>query len=155
MIVLGYMDLDYAMRFDRPANLNETSLNEQKSANEKWEQSNCMSSMMMQHSIPKSLKGSLTENKNVKGFLKEITDQFAAIEKVETKVETELGKKIKVVKSDRRGEYYGRYDGSEHDFEMRLEEDPIIVSQAKSCQNSTKWAEAMKNELNSMKDNGV
>ncbi|PHT67786.1 hypothetical protein T459_27273 [Capsicum annuum] len=84
MIVLGYMDLDYAMRFDRPANLNETSLNEQKSANEKWEQSNCMSSMMMQHSIPKSLKGSLTENKNVKGFLKEITDQFAAIEKVET-----------------------------------------------------------------------
>ena len=27
-------------------------------------------------------------------------------------VELQLGKKIKVVKSDRGGEYYGRYDGS-------------------------------------------
>ncbi|XP_047267381.1 uncharacterized protein LOC124897835 [Capsicum annuum] len=84
MIVLGCMDLDYALRFDHPADLNETSSNEQKSAYEKWEQSNRMSLMMMQHSIPESLRGGITENTDAKGFLNEIADRFATNEKVET-----------------------------------------------------------------------
>ncbi|PHT35615.1 hypothetical protein CQW23_23315 [Capsicum baccatum] len=83
MIVLGCMDLDYALRFDCPADLNETSSNEQKSAYEKWERSNRMSLMMMQHLIPESLRGGITENTDAKGFLKEIADRFAANEKVE------------------------------------------------------------------------
>lgn len=37
MIVLGCIDLDYALRFDRPTDLNETSTNEEKSAYKKWE----------------------------------------------------------------------------------------------------------------------
>ncbi|KAM3282684.1 hypothetical protein P3S67_026329 [Capsicum chacoense] len=84
MIVLGCMDLVYALRFDHPADLNETSSNEQKFAYEKWERSNRMNLMMMQHSIPESLRGGITENTDVKGFLKEIADRFAANEKVET-----------------------------------------------------------------------
>ena len=74
MIVLGCMDLDYALRFDPPADLNETSTNEEKSAYEKWERSNHMSLMMMQHSISESLRGGITENRDAKGFLKEIAD---------------------------------------------------------------------------------
>ncbi|KAM3393882.1 hypothetical protein P3S68_002883 [Capsicum galapagoense] len=84
MIVLGCMGLDYALRFDHPVDLNETSSNEQNSAYEKWEQSNRMSLMMMQHSIPESLRDGITENTDAKGFLKEIADRFATNEKVET-----------------------------------------------------------------------
>ncbi|XP_060210850.1 uncharacterized protein LOC132637837 [Lycium barbarum] len=84
MIVLGSMDLDFVLRFDRPADLNETSTNAQKAAYEKWERSNFMSLIVMQHSIPESLRGSITEDKNAKSFLKEIANRFAANENVET-----------------------------------------------------------------------
>ncbi|RVW30669.1 Retrovirus-related Pol polyprotein from transposon TNT 1-94 [Vitis vinifera] len=43
----------------------------------------------------------------------------------------------------------------EHEFDMGLEDDPISVSQVKQCSNSEKWIEAMKDEMKSMKDNGV
>ncbi|KAH0672848.1 hypothetical protein KY290_025082 [Solanum tuberosum] len=84
VIVLGCMDLDYLLRFDHPVDLNETSTNEQKFAYEKWERSNRMRLMMMQHSIPESLRGRITGNRDAKGFLKEIVDRFAANKKVET-----------------------------------------------------------------------
>ncbi|RVX03502.1 Retrovirus-related Pol polyprotein from transposon TNT 1-94 [Vitis vinifera] len=43
----------------------------------------------------------------------------------------------------------------EHEFDMGLEDDPISVSQVKQSSNSKKWIEAMKDEMKSMKDNGV
>ncbi|RVW14113.1 hypothetical protein CK203_099175 [Vitis vinifera] len=43
----------------------------------------------------------------------------------------------------------------EHEFDMGLEDDPISVSQVKQSSNSEKWIKAMKNEMKSMKDNGV
>ena len=43
----------------------------------------------------------------------------------------------------------------EHEFDMGLEDDPISVSQVKQSSNSEKWIKAMKNEIKSMKDNGV
>ncbi|RVW39847.1 Retrovirus-related Pol polyprotein from transposon TNT 1-94 [Vitis vinifera] len=43
----------------------------------------------------------------------------------------------------------------EHEFDMGLEDDPISVSQVKQSSDSEKWIEAMKNEMKSMKDNGV
>ncbi|RVW98911.1 Retrovirus-related Pol polyprotein from transposon TNT 1-94 [Vitis vinifera] len=43
----------------------------------------------------------------------------------------------------------------EHEFDMGLEDDPISVSQVKQSSDSKKWIEAMKNEMKSMKDNGV
>ncbi|RVW49821.1 Retrovirus-related Pol polyprotein from transposon TNT 1-94 [Vitis vinifera] len=43
----------------------------------------------------------------------------------------------------------------EHEFDMGLEDDPISVSQVKQSSNSEKWIEAMKDEMKSMKDNGV
>ncbi|RVW79209.1 Retrovirus-related Pol polyprotein from transposon TNT 1-94 [Vitis vinifera] len=43
----------------------------------------------------------------------------------------------------------------EHEFDMGLEDDPISVSQVKQSSNSEKWIEAMKDEMKSMKHNGV
>ena len=43
----------------------------------------------------------------------------------------------------------------EHEFDMGLEDDPISVSQVKQSSDSKKWIEAMKDEMKSMKDNGV
>ena len=37
MIVLGYMDLDYALREDRPADLIDANIAKQMAAMEKWE----------------------------------------------------------------------------------------------------------------------
>ena len=38
---------------------------------------------------------------------------------------------------------------------MGLEDDLILVSQVKQSSNSEKWIEAMKEEMKSMKDNGI
>ncbi|RVW84163.1 Retrovirus-related Pol polyprotein from transposon TNT 1-94 [Vitis vinifera] len=43
----------------------------------------------------------------------------------------------------------------EHEFDIGLEDDPISVSQVKQSSNSEKWIKAMKDEMKSMKDNGV
>ncbi|RVW83994.1 Retrovirus-related Pol polyprotein from transposon TNT 1-94 [Vitis vinifera] len=43
----------------------------------------------------------------------------------------------------------------EHEFDMGLKDDPILVSQVKQCSDSEKWIEAMKDEMKSMKHNGV
>src|SRR5436190_23196347 len=49
------------------------------------------------------------------GFLYLIEEKSEALDMFKSfkaEVENQLGKKIKVVRSDRGGEYYGRYDGS-------------------------------------------
>ena len=43
----------------------------------------------------------------------------------------------------------------EHEFDMGLGDDPISLNQVKQSVNSHKWMEAMKDEMNSMKDNDV
>ncbi|KAH0672847.1 hypothetical protein KY290_025081 [Solanum tuberosum] len=86
MIVLGCMDLDCLLSFDRLADLNETSTKEQKFEYEKWVRSNRMSLMMREPSIPESLSGDITGNRDAKGFFKEIADRFVANKKVETSI---------------------------------------------------------------------
>ncbi|PKU76845.1 hypothetical protein MA16_Dca001451 [Dendrobium catenatum] len=70
-IVLGCMDLDYAIRTERP-NF------------EKWERSNRMSLMIMKYSIPDTIRGAMPEEENAKKFLSQIVDRFVGSEKVET-----------------------------------------------------------------------
>ena len=84
MIVLGCLDLDHALRLDRPANLTHSSSTVERLAFEKWERSNRMSVMIMQNSIPEPLSGGILEGIDAKGFLKQISDRFATNEKVET-----------------------------------------------------------------------
>ena len=61
IIVLGCIDLDYALREDRLPDLTSTSTVEQRSTMEKWERSNRMSLMIMKHSIPEAIRGVIPE----------------------------------------------------------------------------------------------
>ncbi|XP_057740368.1 uncharacterized protein LOC130957539 [Arachis stenosperma] len=80
-IVLGCMDLDIALREEKPTstpkNLNEVKI-------EKWERSNRMSIMIMKRLIPEAFWGSITKDKDVKQFLKDVEKFFAKNEKAET-----------------------------------------------------------------------
>ncbi|RVW20374.1 hypothetical protein CK203_113567 [Vitis vinifera] len=83
IIVLGCMDLDYALREDRPPDLTSASTTKQRSIMEKWERSNHMSLMIMKHSIPEAIRGATPEETRVKAFLDQIVNRFAANEKIE------------------------------------------------------------------------
>ena len=74
MIVLGCMDLDYALREDRLANLTNASTAKQRATVEKWERSNRMSLMIMKHSIPEAINGAIPEKSRVKTFLDQIAN---------------------------------------------------------------------------------
>ena len=82
-IVLGCMDLDYALRVDEPAKLTDNSTTEEKSIYEKWERSNRMSLMIIKHSISDTIRGAMPKEENAKKFLSQIADRFVASEKVE------------------------------------------------------------------------
>ncbi|KAL6334824.1 hypothetical protein AAG906_021792 [Vitis piasezkii] len=69
IIVLGCMDLDYALRDDRLQTLLR---------------SNRMSLMIMKHSIPKAIRGAIPKETRAKTFLDHIANRFAANEKVKT-----------------------------------------------------------------------
>ena len=69
IIVLGCMDLDYALRVDRPSDLTSASTAVQRYAMEKWERSNRMSLMIMKHSIPEAIRGEMPEETQAKTFL--------------------------------------------------------------------------------------
>ena len=80
-IVLDYMELDLALRMERPTstpeNLNEANI-------EKWERSNRLSLMLIKRYIPEAFWGSITESANDKKFLLNIEQVFAKNEKAKT-----------------------------------------------------------------------
>ena len=84
IIVLGCMDLDYALREDRPPDLTSANTAKQRSITKKWELSNRMSPMIMKHSIPEAIRGAIPEETRAKTFLDQIANRFVANEKVET-----------------------------------------------------------------------
>ncbi|XP_034711400.1 uncharacterized protein LOC117933923 [Vitis riparia] len=84
IIVLGCMDLDYALREDRLADLTGAGTAKQRVAIEKWERSNLMSLMIMKHTIPEAIRGEILEESQAKTFLDQIANRFAANEKFET-----------------------------------------------------------------------
>ena len=69
IIVLGCIDLDYALREDRLENLTSASTTEQRATMEKCEPSNRMSLMIMKHSIPEAIRGAILEETQAKTFL--------------------------------------------------------------------------------------
>ncbi|RVW26309.1 Retrovirus-related Pol polyprotein from transposon TNT 1-94 [Vitis vinifera] len=114
IIVLGCMDLDFALREDRPSDLTSTSTAEQRSTMEKWERSNRMSLMIMKHSIPKAIRGAIPEETQAKAFLDQIANRFAANEKVETN--TILSKLVSM-----------RYKGKENIREYIMEMSNLVT----------------------------
>ncbi|KAK3015762.1 hypothetical protein RJ639_005496 [Escallonia herrerae] len=75
-IILGVMDLDYALRVDAPAALTAESSTEQKAACEKWERSNRISLMIMKGSITTAIRGAIPDSDNAKLYLAHIKEQF-------------------------------------------------------------------------------
>ena len=55
--ILGFMDLDYALKTDEPPAITDKSIVEEKANYEKWERSNRMCLMVMKHTIPMTIKG--------------------------------------------------------------------------------------------------
>ena len=78
-IVLGCMELDLALRMERPTstlgNLNEANI-------EKWERSNRLSIMLMKCTILEAFWGSINESVNATKFLLDIEQFFAKNEKL-------------------------------------------------------------------------
>jgi len=83
-IVLGIMDLDLALRSDQPTALTDVSSPEEKREFERWERSNRISLMIMKRAIPKSFRGTMSEETTAKSFLAAIEKRFEKNEKAET-----------------------------------------------------------------------
>ncbi|XP_022158724.1 uncharacterized protein LOC111025186 [Momordica charantia] len=79
-IVLWCMDLDLALRVDRPTSIEE---NPNKVEIEKWDRSNRMCLMIMKRSILETFRGSIVEGTNAKGFLKQKEQYFTKNDKAE------------------------------------------------------------------------
>ena len=60
-IVLGFMDLDYALRTDEPLAITDKSIVEEKANYEKWERSNRMCLMVMKHTIPMTIRRTIPD----------------------------------------------------------------------------------------------
>ncbi|KAK3033128.1 hypothetical protein RJ639_036487 [Escallonia herrerae] len=75
-IILGVMDLDYALRVDAPAALTAESSTKQKAAYEKWKRSNRISLMIMKGSITTAIRGAIPDSDNAKLYLAHIEEQF-------------------------------------------------------------------------------
>lgn len=84
-IVLGCMDLDLALRIEKPPSPTDSSTSEQVKDYEKWDRSNRMSLMIIKRSIPEVFRGTIPEEiTSAKDFLAEIEKRFAKSEKAET-----------------------------------------------------------------------
>ena len=75
LLYLGWMDIDYAIRKDKPQT-NETSTKEEKVLQEQWERSNRLSVMFIKTSISAGICGSIKQHNNVRALLKVIDKQF-------------------------------------------------------------------------------
>ena len=79
------MDLDLALRMDRPASLTDASTSEQRRIYEKWDRSNRMSLMIIKRGIPEAFRGAVSEEvTDATTFLAEIEKRFAKSDKAET-----------------------------------------------------------------------
>ncbi|XP_047961827.1 probable LRR receptor-like serine/threonine-protein kinase At1g56140 [Salvia hispanica] len=109
LIGLGIANLDYALRTEQPTPLTDESSDEDKRNFERWEHSNRMSLMIMQHAIPENFRGTVPKEANVKEFLQAIDMNFASNEKAET---ASLMHKLVTMR------YNGRGEIREHIMEM-------------------------------------
>ncbi|KAI0497310.1 hypothetical protein KFK09_020533 [Dendrobium nobile] len=65
----------------RPPALSSKNTFEQRENFERWIYSNRMSLIIMNHSIPYTIRGALPEEENAKKFLRQLVDQFPSSEK--------------------------------------------------------------------------
>ena len=81
------MDLDLALRIEKPLSPTNFSSFEENKFYEKWERSNRISLMIIKHDISKTFRGVVFEEvTNAKQFLVEIEKHFAKSDKVEISI---------------------------------------------------------------------
>ncbi|XP_050103321.1 uncharacterized protein LOC126583065 [Malus sylvestris] len=78
---LGVLDLDLALRTDKPAALTNTSSIEEKSLYNAWERSNRLSIMFMRMTIASNIKTGLPQAETAKEYLKNIETRFKTADK--------------------------------------------------------------------------
>ncbi|KAL5855644.1 hypothetical protein ACOSQ3_005477 [Xanthoceras sorbifolium] len=78
---LGWMDIDYAIRKDKPPVITDTSSTADIALYEKWELSNHLSVIFIKTKISDSIRGSVDQLDNVRDLLKGINEQFVTSEK--------------------------------------------------------------------------
>ncbi|XP_058082431.1 uncharacterized protein LOC131230539 [Magnolia sinica] len=78
---LGVLDLDLALRIDKPAAITETSSSEQQALFKSWERSNRLSIMFMRMCIANNIKSTLSQIKNAKEYFKVVEDRFCSADK--------------------------------------------------------------------------
>jgi len=84
-IVLGCMDLDLALRIEKPPSPTDSSTSEERKDYEKWNRSNRISLMIIKRDIPEVFMGARSEEIiSAKDFLVEIEKRFARSDKTET-----------------------------------------------------------------------
>ena len=95
LIVLGYMDLDFAIRIEQPPPLTMDSSIEAKSEFKRWDCSNRMSLVIIKCSISETLRGKVSrEFTTAKEFLDDIENHFVKNNKAKTS--TLLGSLVSV-----------------------------------------------------------
>ncbi|XP_034686613.1 uncharacterized protein LOC117915145 [Vitis riparia] len=80
LLHLGCMDIDYAIKKDKPTIIN-VSTTAEKALYEQWEQSNHLSLMFIKTKISNGIRGSVDQHDNVKTLLKAIDEQFVTSDK--------------------------------------------------------------------------
>ena len=78
---LGVLDLDLALRIERPPAIIEESSAEEKTLSHSWERSNRLSIMFMRMSIANNIKLTLPERDTVKEFFKTVEERFRSADK--------------------------------------------------------------------------
>ena len=73
---LGFMNLDLALRFEKPNALTDESTEEDVKFLDDWERSNRLSIMLMRMTLANNIKTTLPSAENAKEFLKNIEDRF-------------------------------------------------------------------------------
>ncbi|OIT19379.1 hypothetical protein A4A49_41492 [Nicotiana attenuata] len=82
-IVLGLMDLDFALTEHKPAEPTTTSTADEKAKYEKWMKANKLSLTIMKRFISDHIKGAIKDNGNAKDFLSAIGWKFLESDKAE------------------------------------------------------------------------
>ncbi|CAN6546754.1 unnamed protein product [Malus baccata var. baccata] len=83
-IVLGLMDLDLALREEKPKSITAESTADEKMKFEKWERANRMSMMIMKKAMAQSVKGGIPKTDNAREFLAAVGEKFKESTKAET-----------------------------------------------------------------------
>ncbi|KAL9661763.1 hypothetical protein QQ045_026591 [Rhodiola kirilowii] len=87
MILLGYMDLDLALRESKPDAITDTNRESDKVYMGMWERSNKLSLMIIRRGIPEAFRSAVPdEDTTTKDYLAGIEKRFIKNDKAETSV---------------------------------------------------------------------